>query len=152
MKTLFVIFFFCLFAAPVFSQRRLAPIRTQAEILNEKYCSGLFNTPEGQYFDMQDDHTAATAKGYLNILDWLRGRATSYQVYYGRNDVRVPYLRNQPAAVFVDEIRVSYDYLQQFPVSDIAMIKVMRGPFFGGWGGPGGAIAIYTFRGEEEEE
>jgi len=38
-----------------------------------------------------------------------------------------------------------------FPVSDIAMIKIIKGPFLGGWGAGGGAIAIYTIRGDEDE-
>jgi hypothetical protein len=38
------------------------------------------------------------------------------------------------------------------PVHDIAMIKVMKAPVFGGWGGAGGAIAIYTKDGDEGEE
>ena len=29
------------------------------------------------------------------------------------------------------------------------MIKIIKGPFAGGFGSPGGAIAIYTIRGEE---
>jgi hypothetical protein len=32
------------------------------------------------------------------------------------------------------------------------MIKVIRSPFYGGFNGGGGAIAIYTIKGEDEEE
>jgi hypothetical protein len=47
---------------------------------------------------------------------------------------------------------VDYDYLSMLPVTDIAMIKIIKGPFVGGWSGAGGAIAIYTIRGEDEHK
>jgi outer membrane receptor protein involved in Fe transport len=65
--------------------------------------------------------------------------------------VRIPFIRSQRANVFVDEMPVSYDYLNMLPAADIAMIKVIKGPFSAGWSS-GGAIAVYTIRGEEEEE
>lgn len=71
------------------------------------------------------------------------------QVYEYRN-LRIPFLRNMPAAIYVDEIRVDAGYLNALPVADIAMIKVMKTPYAGPWSGPGGAIAIYTKDGEEE--
>jgi outer membrane receptor for ferrienterochelin and colicin len=72
------------------------------------------------------------------------------QIYTTKNNLRIPFIRNQRAAVYVNEIRMDYDYLSMLPVNDIAMIKVIKGPFVGGWGGAGGAIAIYTIRGEDE--
>ena len=39
--------------------------------------------------------------------------------------------------------------LNSVPVNDIAYIKVFRPPFMGGSGGSGGAIAIYTKRGDD---
>jgi len=38
------------------------------------------------------------------------------------------------------------------PVTDIAMIKVIKGPFAHPLAGTGGTIAIYTVRGGDEEE
>ena len=43
-------------------------------------------------------------------------------------------------------------YLDMLPVTDIAMIKIIKGPFVGAWDGAGGAIVIYTIRGEGNEE
>jgi hypothetical protein len=38
--------------------------------------------------------------------------------------------------------------LQSIPMSDVALVKVFRPPFFGGFGGgSGGAIAVYTKKG-----
>ena len=127
------------------------PSASREEALNKQYCSGLFSTLDGTYFDLENDDNAIGAASYLNILDWLQGRVAGLQVYNYR-EVRIPYLRNQPAAVFIDEMRVDAATLNMIPVNDIAMIKVIKTPFIGLWGAPGGAIAIYTKDGENEEE
>ena len=50
----------------------------------------------------------------------------------------------------MDETPVDADLLQSIPVSDIAYVKVFRPPFMGGaFGGSGGAIAIYTRKGDD---
>lgn len=152
MKKLVFISMILVFSISALSQKRLAQPKSKDELLNEKYCSGLFSTLHADYFDLLDDQNAASATIYQNVLDWLQGRVAGFQVYTTRYNVRIPFLRNQLASVFVDEIPVSYDYLNMLPVTDIAMIKIIKGPFLGGWGAAGGAIAIYTIRGEDEEE
>lgn len=149
MKKLFLIILL-LPAFSVFGQQRIAQPKTMAEILNEKYCSALFSTPDADYFDLLDERVNASAMSYLNILDWLRGRVAGLQVYNTRSNTFIPFIRNQLASVYVDEIWVSYDYLNVLPVADIAMVKIIKGPFVGSRGG-GGTIAIYTIRGDEEE-
>lgn len=156
MKILFLITAFALFSIPAISQKRpesyrVSQVKTKEELLNEEYCSALFNTPNADYFDLSDDRLNSSAIAYLNVLDWLQGRVAGLQIYTAKNNLRIPYIRNQRAALFVNEIRMDYDYLNMLPVADIAMIKIIKGPFFGGWGGAGGAIAIYTIRGEAGE-
>ena len=134
-----------------FSQTRIARIKTKEELLNEQYCTGLFNTPEGTYFDMLNDNAAASASGYHNILDWLQGRVAGLQVYSSRYYELIPFIRNSPASIYVDEILMSPDYLNSLPVTDIAMIKIIKAPS-AGFGGPGGVIAIYTIDTDDEDE
>ena len=150
MKNLILILFI-LPALSVAGQQRLPQPPSKAEILNEKYCSPMFASAHGEYFDMQYDPAAISANAYMNVLEWLKGRLAGLQVYQTRANVSIPYIRNQLATVYVDEIPVSFDYLNMLPVSDIAMIKVIKGPFIRNWGGSGGAIAIYTQDGEDEE-
>ena len=152
MKKLFLIIFVTVFSIPIFSQKRVSQVKTKEELLNEEYCSPLFNTSNADYFDLLDDRANSSAMAYLNVLDWLQGRVAGLQIYTVKNNLRIPYIRNQRAAVFVNEIRIDYDYLTMLPVTDIAMIKIIKGSFIGGWGGAGGAIAIYTIRGDGEEE
>ena len=94
---------------------------------------------------------AIGANSYLNILDWLQGRVAGLQIRHFRT-LRIPFLRNRPAAVFVDEMRVDPGFLDLLPIADIGMVKIMRTPYAPFRGAPGGAIAIYTKRGEGEEE
>lgn len=152
MKKLFLILTVAAFSIPALSQKRISQAKTKEELLNEQYCSGLFNTANAVYFDFLDDRVNSSAVAYLNVLDWLQGRVAGLQIYNTKNNLRIPVIRSQRAAVYVNEIRMDYDYLNMLPVTDIAMIKVIKGPFAGGWGGAGGAIAIYTIRGEEDGE
>jgi TonB-dependent Receptor Plug Domain len=139
-------------AIAAFSQTRIARNKTAGEKLNEEYCSGMFKTTEGTYFDMLNDNAALSAKGYFNVLDWLQGRVAGLQVYTTRNNDRIPYIRNSRAGIYVDEIPVSADFLNSLSVNDIAMIKIIKGPFAGGFNSPGGVIAIYTVGTDDDEE
>jgi hypothetical protein len=121
-----------------------------AEKLNNEYCSGLFKTYDGTIIDLLNDN--ASAGGYSNILEWLQGRVAGLQIYYTRYGTPIPFIRNSRASLFVDEIPVDAGYLKMLPVSDIAIIKIIKGPFAGAVGnGGGGTIAIYTIKGDDEE-
>jgi hypothetical protein len=121
------------------------------EKLNNEYCNGLFKTQDGTIFDLLNENESA--KSYLNILDWLQGRVAGLQIYHTRYGTAVPFIRNSRASLFVNEIAVDAGFLNSLPVSDIAMIKVIKGPFAGAVGnGGGGTIAIYTIKGDDEEE
>jgi hypothetical protein len=151
MKKLILPCILLLITIGAFSQKHLSQVKTKEQQLNEQYCSGLFNTPDGIYFDLLNDNAAVSAKAYLNILDWLEGRVAGLQVYVARNTDRVPYIRNSRAGVYVDEVPVSPGFLNSLSVNDIAMIKIIKGPFAGAINSPGGVIAIYTIRGDDEE-
>lgn len=153
MKKLFVIAGFLTFSITVLAQTRASSYQSIEERLNEEYCSGLFKTIDGTYIDLMDDRVYASTLGYINILDWLQGRVAGLQVYKMQDNSSIPYIRNQRAAVFIDEIQVSSDWINVLPVTDIAMIKIIKGPFIGSWRGTGGgAIVIYTIRGGDGEE
>ena len=152
MKKVFLFILVFSFCVAAFGQARISPQKTKDEILNETYCTGLFSTLDAVYFDLLDDKVSGTVVGYQNVLDWLQGRVAGLNVYSSKYNRRIPFIRNQRAGVFVDEIPVDYDYLSMLPVTDIAMIKVIKGPFAHPLAGPGGTIAIYTVRGGDEEE
>ena len=151
MKKIVLIIPFLFIALAGISQQHVSRQKSQAEILNEAYCTGLFQTTDADFFDFVEENNAATSSAYINILDWLQGRVAGLQIYTTRYNIRIPIIRNQAASVFVDEMWVSYDYLNSLPVADIAMVKVIKGPFMGGRA-TSGAIAVYTKRGDETEE
>ena len=72
------------------------------------------------------------------------------QIYYTRYGTPVPFIRNTRASIFVDEMPADAGYLNNLPVADIAMIKIIKQPFPGAVGnGGGGVIAIYTLKGDD---
>jgi hypothetical protein len=148
-KIIFSILLITISAAVFAQQKRIVP-PTPYEQMNKHYGISLFKGVHGVYFDLENDPNALTAISYINILNWLEGRVAGLQVYEFRG-VPVAFIRNNPAAIFVDEVRMDASVLNFLPVADIALIKVMNMPL-GIVNAPGGVIAIYTKRGEAEEE
>jgi hypothetical protein len=151
MKNHFLLLLMLLLAAVAIGQKRYTPALSREEVLNQEYCTGLFATRDAVYFDMEADAAALGAEAYFNVLDWLQGRVAGLQIYTFRN-TRIPVIRNTAAALYVNEMLVNPDFLNMLPVTDIAMIKVIKSPFASLWGAPGGAILIYTKKGGEGEE
>lgn len=117
--------------------------------LNNEYCTGMFNAADGVILDIANNFTTS---GYLNILNWLPGRVAGLQIYRTASGISIPVIRGNITAVYVDEIPVSLSFLDVLNVNDIAIVKIIKTPFYGGFNGTGGAIAIYTLGGEEEED
>jgi hypothetical protein len=123
-------------------------IRTKAknatEELDKRLSSGLFSSGNETIFDfVNEDQTSAQA--YTNILDWLQGRVAGFSTVE-QNGETLPLIRGTVAQVFLDEMPVEANTLNGLSVSDIAMIKVIKGVTIASRGG-NGAIAIYTRRG-----
>jgi len=118
---------------------------TRAEKFNEKYSTGLFRTMDEKLIDLLDD---PTAQGSLDILNYLQGRVAGLQIRnQGYADATASW-RNGPVIFYIDEMRVDIQTIKMVPISDIALVKAFPPPFFGNTFGEGGAIAIYTKRGE----
>ena len=117
--------------------------------LNETYCTGLFKSTDGVILDVASSNSVT---GYFNILDWLPGRVAGLQIYKSRVGTSIPVIRGGVPAIYLDEMPVSPSFLSSINVNDIAIVKVIKTPFFGGFNGAYGAIAIYTFGDEEEDE
>src|SRR6476469_5003074 len=149
MKKIVLLVFDSVLSFTLFSQRY--PGNTSAspeEKLNNEYCTGLFKTHDGTIIDLVNKNESA--KSYTNILEWLQGRVAGLQIYYTRYGTPVPFIRNTRASIFVDEMPADAGYLNNLPVADIAMIKIIKQPFAGAVGnGGGGVIAIYTLKGDD---
>ena len=133
------------FAQGSTGENKISPVQK----LNDEYCTGLFKSYDGIIFDMQNENESAIS--YKNVLNWLNGRVSGLQLYYTRDRVPVPFITNTKASIFVDESPVDPGVLNNISVADIAMIKIIKGPFAGAVGnGGGGTIAIYTLKCDDD--
>ncbi|KNB60606.1 hypothetical protein AC804_15610 [Chryseobacterium sp. Hurlbut01] len=109
-----------------------------------KVANEMFKSINEMVFDFVNDNNMI---GGNNILQWLQGRVPGLQINsQGPNTTAT--MRGGNVDIFLDEMRVDASQISMISVSDVAMIKVIRGFFSGGFGGGGnGAIAIYTKRG-----
>lgn len=121
--------------------------RSTKDLMDEKYARGLFSGGDAISFDMVNDPFAQSAQ---NIFQFLQGRVAGLQV--NMNGANGPTLtwRQSNTSLFLDEMPVDANMIQNIPVTDIAYVKAFRPPFFGAsGGGSGGAIAIYTRKGND---
>jgi len=132
--------------------KTLAPVivkttkKSPAQVLEEKYASGLFKGGDGYQFDLVND---VASIGALNILAYLQGRVAGLQINPNSTPPSLSWRGGTPQ-VFLDELPVDAGIVLNIPVSDIAFVKVIRPPFVGAvGGGGGGAIAIYTRKGND---
>jgi hypothetical protein len=124
-------------------------IKTPKELLEKEYATGLFTGETGTSFDILADLSAI---GFPNIMSYLQGRVAGLQIIFDRGSAKA-FWQGSLTDVFVNESLTPMDAVLEIPVSDIAYVKTIRPPFVGSvGGGPGGAIAIYTKRGNSERE
>jgi hypothetical protein len=124
-------------------------IKTPKELLEKEYATGMFSGETGISFDLLAD---LSASGYPNIMSYLQGKVAGLQIIidYG---IAKAFWHGSKTDVFVNESLTPMDAVLAISVSEIAYVKTIRPPFIGSvGGGPGGAIAIYTKRGNSERE
>lgn len=122
-----------------------AKTKTNLEKMDEKYTSGLFSGGQSRDFDLINDPATGA---YLNIFSYMQGKVAGLMITPGTP----PSLtwRGGTPALFLDEMPVSAEMLANIPVSDVAYIKALNPPFMGATGGgPNGAIAVYTRKGND---
>lgn len=121
-------------------------VKSPIQILEEKYTSGLFSGGDGYSFDVGED---GKIMGAIDILTFLQGRVAGLMIS-GTGANATMNWRGATPDLFLNEVRSELGVVQSISIQDIAYVKVFRPPFFGsGGGGAGGAIAIYTKRGQD---
>jgi hypothetical protein len=121
--------------------------KSDVQVLDEKYTSGMFSGGDAYQFDLLTDPFAASS---YNIFNYLQGKVAGLQI----NSTSTPpslQWRGSTPAIFLDEMPADADMVSNISVSDVAYIKVLRPPFIGASNGSGGAIAIYTRRGGDQK-
>ena len=121
--------------------------KSPVQLLDEKYSSGLFSGGDSYQFDMMNDPFAKSAQ---DIFSYLQGKVAGLQISTAGNIGDGPSIswRGGTPQIYLDEAPVDAAFVSTMNVNDIAYVKVLRPPFFGGGGnGANGAIAIYTRKG-----
>jgi hypothetical protein len=117
--------------------------KSKKEKMEAEYTSGLF-TGDGTTFITEDDPFAISA---MNVFTYLQSKVAGLQITMGGGTPVLSWRGGTPS-LYLDQMQMDANSLQSIPMTDVAMIKVFRPPFFGGFGGgSGGAIAVYTKKG-----
>ena len=125
-----------------------AHTKSAAQKMDEEYTSGFFSGGDGKVFNVADDPFAKSA---ISVLDYLQGKIAGLQINTsgGISGGSVSW-RGSATSLFLNEMTADATMIQSISMSDVAMIKVFNPPFFGAaGGGAGGAVAIYTKKGDQ---
>lgn len=118
--------------------------RSKKDLMDEQYTSGMFARGDAYTFILEDD---ISASGAMSVLNYLQGKVAGLQISGVGSQMNMSWRGGTPT-LFVNEMATDLGMVQSMPMTDIAMIKVFRPPFFGAQGGgSGGAVAIYTKKG-----
>lgn len=108
--------------------------------LDKELSSGRFSSMDATIFDFVNDNKDAQSS--FNILQWLQGRVAGVTFTMDNSGNYIPSIRGSQAQLFLDEMPTDASMISSLPVSNIAMVKVIK---TGGL--VSNAIAIYTKRG-----
>ncbi|PWT95494.1 MAG: hypothetical protein C5B52_17725 [Bacteroidetes bacterium] len=119
--------------------------KTKLEEMDELYTTAMFRSMDEITFLTEDDPFAING---TDVLTYLKGKVAGLQIT-GTGAQATMSWRGGTPDLFMNEMQVQVDAIQTINMSDVAMIKVFRPPFFGATGGGGsGAIAVYTKKGK----
>jgi hypothetical protein len=119
--------------------------KAKTQKLNEQLSSSLFKSINEQVFDFVNENQYAQSSS--GVLQWLQGQVAGLEIQ-SQGGNYIPYMRGGKVDLYLDEMKIDAGQASSISMSDIAMVKVIKGSFAGGFGGGGnGAIAIYSRRG-----
>jgi hypothetical protein len=120
--------------------------KSNAEKFNELYTTPMFQDINERIVDVMDN---PSAQSYPDCLAFIRTQVPGIMPSTDKfGDNVLMWRGHETKAFFIDEIAVDIDQLLSINVADIAIIKAFPPPYTLALNGDGGAIAIYTRRGE----
>ena len=120
--------------------------KSSKDILDDKYASGLFSSGDAIQFDVMNDNRAQSS---FSVFQYLTGMVAGLNINNNGGDVNVTW-RGSNTSFFLDEMNIDAETAGTINMNEVAYIKIFRPPFYGGsGGGAGGAIAIYTRKGND---
>lgn len=121
-------------------------LKTKLEKFNDTYSTGLFNDLNARIIDCLEDESILSSNDCISFLQARVPGLSQSRGEYGT--VQLKWRGAEVNAFYIDEIQVNIEELLSLSTADIAMIKTYPPPFSGSTDGGGGAIAVYTRRGE----
>jgi hypothetical protein len=123
-------------------------------VLNQKYTTGVFRAP-GK-INLDNINLPANDKS-LNVMDWIRNSITHVELqgnkFVSRKNFSLGTGQKWAVGVFIDEAPVDASQLRTLRVDEIALVKYYEAGFVGvGSGSPGGAIAVYTKKKDNNQQ
>ncbi len=123
--------------------------------LEERYASGMFSGMSEKILDLTNTKETST---YSNIFDYLQFRVPGLEIGTNADGDYVVYYRQGPSVssmgeigmtLFLNETMTDANTIATIQASEVAMIKIYSS-FVGATGnGAGGAMAIYTKKGDD---
>ncbi len=127
--------------------------KTREQEVEERYASTLFASGAQKTYEFTSNNDLTA---YRNVFDYLQARVPGLQVYRRGQDYVLYYRQRRtlmggliPMTLFLDEVRTDASLIAFIPGNQIAMVKVYD-YFVGAEGGAsGGALAVYTKKGDD---
>jgi len=105
----------------------------------------MFSSINSTIFDfINENQNANTA---TDIFQWLQGRAAGLTFQRDQSGNNVPYIRNSPAKIYLNEMQTDASAITGISIADIAMVKIVKGA-----GIIGDGVLIYTKRGNMKSQ
>ncbi len=123
-------------------------VKSPLQLMDEKYTSGMFQGESSGYqFNLLNDPSASA---YQSVLSYLQSRVAGLTINNANSMDASASWRGSSTSYFIDEVPADAERMNSMSMNDVAYIKVFRPPFMGAaLGGEGGAIAVYTKRGDD---
>lgn len=122
--------------------RKITPQQTT----EQRYTSGMFASGDGYTFDLTKETPYQT-----NVFQYLQSKVAGLNITGDLNNPALSWRGAKPS-LYLNEMPADVSMLANINVNDIALVKVFRPPFMGGFGGgAGGAIAVYTKKGGDNK-
>ncbi|NSL87767.1 hypothetical protein ECE50_013040 [Chitinophaga sp. Mgbs1] len=115
------------------------------ETTEKRYTSGMFSGGDGYTFDLTKETPTA-----FNIFQYLQSKVAGLQITGDMNNPSLSWRGGKPG-LYLNEMQSDVSMLSTLSINDVALIKVFRPPFMGGFGGANGAIAVYTKKGGDNQ-
>jgi hypothetical protein len=118
--------------------------KSKIDLIDQRYTSGMFQGDARAQFDLINEPPRAS----VPILAFLQGQVAGLNIINPYGEAVVNW-RGSATSLYLDEFHVDADQFSMININDVAYIKVFSPPFMGGFGGAGGAIVVYSRKGNE---